>query len=123
MNILIFLFAIEMGYSPMNISRIETDIDYKVNLWDISLEPEVILFDYLHIYGKADIKMLPETRTFYPMSIESTFKASFQYKGLELGYEHLCIHPIVPGSVELFYPQVYDETNNRFYIRFESGNK
>ena len=113
------MFSLELGYAPyygsLNIN--ERLIDE--NIYYINMDAEVIIYDNFFIGGamKTYMNDKPNSDTFSPFEVDYMFKAGLRYDNIELGFRHLCLHPVRP--FEMYY-QPQDSTNasyEEFYIK------
>ncbi len=126
MNWLIILYFIELGYSPFYDSWNSLPVDElrisNENVFDVTLDAEVQIFDYFFMGGaiKSYFQDKENQDSFYPFESNYLFKAGLRYKNIELGFRHLCLHPVRP------YEMIYNakgSTNGayeEFYIRISS---
>ncbi len=124
MNWLILLYFIELGYSPfydsLNVMEETTRIKAN-NIMYITLDSELVLFDYFFIGGAVKTYMHgTDNYNLWPFESDYLFKAGFRYKNLEAGFRHFCLHPVRP--YEMYYqPQgSTDGAYEEFYIRVSS---
>ena len=126
MNWLILLYFIELGYSPFygslnGLPVNETEI-VNENVYYITLDAEVVILDHLFVGGavKTYFQDQKDNYTFYPFEADYLFKAGLRYKNLEVGFRHLCLHPVRP--YEMYYqPQgSTDGSYEEFYIRISN---
>ena len=126
MNWLIILYFLELGYSPFYDSRNVSEIDNirirNESVYYITLDTEVQLFEYIFIGGaiKTYFQGNLNSKSYSPFEADYLFKAGLRFKNLELGFRHLCLHPVRP--YEMYYqPQgSTDGSYEEFYIRISS---
>jgi hypothetical protein len=126
MNWLILLYFLELGYSPFyeSLNSISEEYSYIKNesVFYITLDAEIILFDYLFIGGavKTYFQDKINEKSYIPFESDYLFKAGLRYKNLEVGFRHFCLHPVRP--YEMYYqPQgSTDASYEEFYIRISS---
>lgn len=122
MNWLILLYFIELGYSPFYESANKfVDFSYikNENVYFITLDIEAELLKYIFIGGavKTYFQDRINSKSYLPFEADYLFKAGLRYKNIELGFRHLCLHPVRP--YEMYYqPQgSTDGAYEEFYIR------
>ena len=122
MNWLILLYFLELGYSPFYDSKNTSEIDNirirNESIYYITLDSEVILFNYLFIGGAIKTYMYgTNDYDYWPFESDYLFKAGLRYKNIEIGFKHFCLHPVRP--YEMYYqPQgSTDGSYEEFYIR------
>jgi hypothetical protein len=121
---IIFMFMVEFSgaggmdsfYIPdsENISNV-----YEItNFLTLGARMEISFF---YIEGRATVLMYPmnDSVTFYPCSLESFFEAGIYWRGLSIGFERDCEHPIAPLMDESIRPY-YDRAMYKGFIRYES---
>ena len=126
MNWLILLYFLELGYSPFYDSRNASEIDNirirNESVYYITLDTEVIILNHLFIGGAVKTYFQDQINdySYFPFEADYLFKAGFRYKNLELGFRHLCLHPVRP--YEMYYqPQgSTDGAYEEFYIRISN---
>ena len=125
MNWIILIYFLELGYSPfyqsLNVMEESSRINAE-NIYYITLDAEVVILDHLFIGGavKTYFQDQKDNYTFYPFEADYLFKAGLRFGPLELGFRHLCLHPVRP--YEMYYqPQgSTDGAYEEFYIRISS---
>jgi len=126
MNWIILLYFLELGYSPfygsLNSLPVEEIQIVNENVYYIILDAEVIILDYLFIGGavKTYFQDQADDYSYHPFESDYLFKAGLRYKNLELGFRHLCLHPVRP--YEMYYqPQSStDGSYEELYIRISN---
>ena len=99
MTWLILLFFLEIGYSPFYQSLNVLPSDYESirneNVYYITFDAEVLLYDYFFIGGSTKIYIQPneEGHDFFPIENDYLFKMGLRFKNLEVGFRHQCNHP------------------------------
>jgi hypothetical protein len=119
MNWIVLAFALQFGFSPetwaimysppRGLNTIEQQQFY------VAMDAEVRLWDFLYVGGSLGVPMWKsgEGYTFWPSELQSVTRAGVRFGPVEVGWSHLCSHPVVPG-LPLWEPQVlweggYDE--------------
>jgi len=126
MNWLILLYFLELGYSPFYDSRNVSEIDNirirTESVYYITMDAEIVILDFLFIGGavKTYFQEQENDYSYFPFEADYLFKAGFQYKNIEVGFRHLCLHPVRP--YEMYYqPQgSTDGAYEEFYIRISN---
>ena len=125
MNWLILLYFLQIGYSPayesLNVNENGNMLIQNENIYHITFDAEVVMFDYLFIGGatKTYFKDIPDNHSYYPFESDYLFKAGLRYKNIEAGFRHFCLHPVRP--YEMYY-QPQESTNasyEEFYIKIK----
>ena len=125
MWLLALLFSLEMGYAPqyqsLNVIRFDNDFIQNENVYYITMDTEVILFDYFFIGGSVKTFIQPknESYQFLPIENDYLFKAGLRFKNIEAGFRHLCIHPVDNSGISSQGKSFggYEE----FYIKISGG--
>lgn len=112
----------ELGYRPFH--RIATDSPTYI-LEDTSeqvtrFDAELVAFEYYFLRGAMSCFSLPPSErgggstSFKPLWLKSDFSAGITAGPIEVGFKHMCAHPVVSGpGVQAMYNEAYEE----FYIR------
>lgn len=126
MNWLILLYFIELGYSPFynNLNVISDDYEYirNENVYYVELNVEAIIFDHLFIGGSTKTFIQPNVvdNSFSPIENDYLFRTGLRYKNLEVGFNHLCVHPsdnfgvASQGKSYGGYQEIYIRISNEF---------
>jgi hypothetical protein len=127
MNWILLLFALELGYSPLYESLNSTplgteNIRIENNIY-ITLETEIKIKNIFFIGGSVKTYFNPmiKSKTFWPFENNYMFKTGLRYKNLEIGFRHLCLHPVKPWESYLQPISSTDGSYEEFYIRISSG--
>lgn len=105
-----------VSYLPQQLSHEYTDTNY------VGLVTELRLFDN-HVFVGGTIKTEVQKAAgdgydFIPESSAYAFRVGARFGGLEIGWLHLCAHPVLP----FYYAQQpvigYDQWYDDVYIRF-----
>ena len=126
MDILILLFALELSglagkhvqYEPSGF--INEDL-YNVSTF-LTFSVEALIYKHVFIRGYMKVLMYPlkDTLQFWPTALSSFFTAGVVFNGVEIGWRHICTHPIVPyigkNPIDLY----SDQGANELYIRYET---
>lgn len=99
MTWLLFLFAMELGYTPnVGVLQYEPLGIYTNTIFYTKLECEVILFKHIFIGGGVRTYVTPSDSYFNysPNAVVYDFKVGLQFKGFEAGLKHRCFHPTFP---------------------------
>ena len=122
------MFSLELGYAPyygsLNSLPVENVYIRDESVYYISMDADVIVFDNFFIGGaiKTYIQDKTDNYTYFPFESDYMFKAGFRYENLELGFRHLCLHPVRPleiyyqpqGSTDASYEEFYIKITGRF---------
>ena len=125
MNILAFLFAIEIGIIPSNViygyENNQPEIFTKTGYYT-TLEGGVLIYDILYIKGLVRTEMVKEINKtkFYPHLALYGLEAGMEYGILKIGIKHLCAHPIIPFAYKSLKQSNIDMGYNEIFIRIES---
>ena len=125
-GIFIFKCAIEMGltlestYSVDNIDLYQQDY----NLSYIEFYPEIYFLEWLRIYGKARVDMYNTSEdnqkiNFNPVHLSSLFGFELLLDNVEIGFKHLCVHPIIAWNEINFSEQYINKAYNQIYVRIQ----
>ena len=121
MSWLILLYFLELGYAPFYGSLNTSEIFLDQNIFYTNMDAEVIILDHLFIGGAVKTYIhSTDSYDYFPFEADYLFKAGIRLNNLELGFRHLCLHPVRP--YEMYYqPQgSTDGAYEEFYIRISS---
>ena len=126
MNWLILLYFLELGYAPfyqsLNVLPVDNKKIKNESVMYITIDAEIIVLEHLFIGGAVKTYFQDDATdySYIPVEADYLFKAGFRYKNLELGFRHLCLHPVRP--YEMYYqPQgSTDGSYEEFYIRISN---
>lgn len=103
LNILVFTLVFNFSYLP------DWNINYGINdyqnehlnldsAFQIQFEIDLYFFDIFFLHGSINsiFQKCKDELYFYPDCDQYRFSTGLRYKQIELGYEHLCFHPIFP---------------------------
>ena len=133
MNWIVLAFAMQFGFSPNmwmlmyspppGLHAVEQQQFY------VDMDAEVRILGHVYIGGSL---LVPEWKSgvsidFMPSELQSLVRAGIRFDNVEIGWSHLCSHPVVPG-LPLWDPQVlweggYDEFHVRFFNQVGWGGK
>jgi len=103
----------------------------------VNKSDDVFQFDHNSLYSKFDLgykhkgfKVVTETSIFFhkkelkdvsfsPTFSEFIFTASYSLKNIEIGYEHLCGHPIVNSYSDYNKSIKFAESYEKFFIKIK----
>lgn len=93
------------------------------------LDAEVLLFEHIFIGGAVTTRSRTAREkygipyNFSPFTDEYLFKAGIRFGNVEIGFRHLCTHPVIPyiNSVRQVNrtPITYEGAYEEIYLRFE----
>jgi hypothetical protein len=122
MQWLIFLLAFEIGTTPYNGWVMQDGVHVQETPQHYTtFEVEAEAFEHLFIGGEIRTRMygVKDSWTFSPFADEYTFRAGVRFGPVEMGFRHLCTHPVVPyiasSGVDIAYEGAYEE----LYVRVE----
>jgi len=126
MNWIAFLFALELGIMPNG--TLETFTPGPATSQDLDgdfyvlFEAEATLFDFLFIGGdvRTEVKNRTTDKSFSPHSAYYGFRAGIRLEPIEVGFRHMCAHPVVPGSI--YVAKQWEGWYDEVYIRAEVKN-
>ena len=117
-------FALELGAVTENAWLMYETDPYIMSSpsYYTELEVEVEIADMLFAGGSVKTRMWDSdgSWTFYPFNDEYIFNAGLRFDPVEVGFRHLCTHPVIP-YISATAPDVinYEGSYDEFYIRFE----
>lgn len=119
MSWLVFAFALQLGYIPEATAimyqpppRVENVLEQGL----VSFDAEARLFKTFYVGGSVGIPVWQAGElSFWPSELQSVVRAGVRFGGLEIGWSHLCTHPVMPyqplyGSQALwegFYDEIH----------------
>lgn len=132
MNWLLFMFMFEIGFLPQGdlvMYESETlDRIYPVTMnYYTDLEAEIQLFNLLFVGGGVKTVMFGHKSdtlfgySFFPYGAQYRVNAGLRFRGVEVGFRHYCIHPVMPwvGLVKDYEP-VWEGWYEEAYIRISN---
>ncbi len=119
MNWIIFFFALEIGWLPIDsLKMYEQPMSYQSNQSGyIQFESEVELFKHLFVGGsiRTYISKNKNSYDFWPTRDGYMFYTGLRYDILEIGFRHYCTHPVVPWDYQ-FNP-IWEGAYEEIYFR------
>jgi len=118
MNILVFLFVLQLGYAPTGVPTMfdAPGVDDRAMYTDF--KAEFVLLNFFFVGGYAKTYFTFSDMHGYPFEAYYGFSAGFRFgNGLELGWKHVCMHPIVTS---LYAPSM-GESYNEIYLKFSGS--
>ncbi len=129
MNILIFLYALEIGLQPfghlvMNQTEAERVDVIAVPSFYATLDAGVLLFGIGYVRGGVTTKFWKLDHGFYfsPDQVEYHVDVGLQWRGLSAGFRHYCMHPVVPFIGSEVLQVAWEGSYQQVYVRFENGD-
>jgi hypothetical protein len=127
MNWLILAFALQLGYTPNSTILM---YDPPSMIYDttaqglVSMDAEARILEHLYIGGSLSV---PVWKTpgigFWPSELQSMVRAGLRFPGFELGWSHLCTHPVLPYQ-PIFNSQVlWEGAYDEFHLRISGEVK
>jgi len=125
MTWLLFLFALELGYTPnMGVLQYKPFEYYDEPIFYTQLDCELLFFNHVFIGGGIRTYIVPSGSYFNysPNTIVYDFKAGLRFKYFEAGINHRCFHPTFPylpfyqqriTGLEGAYDEVYIRITNK----------
>ena len=130
MEILTFLYSFTLGYLGYDTTQfIANEARYQdmvTNAYEITLSPELVLYDFVFVGGSYTSQFVKGEQMFKPIMDTFEFSAGLRHKidgvTVELGYYHKCVHPVLSiddGSRSLYggKDKVYLEVSNKWEHR------
>lgn len=119
-------FALQAGFMPNDLMVVYrpgiVSLDQQTEY--VNLQGELRAFDNRVFLGgsiKTEMQQDGARANFMPESSTYLFTAGLRLGGVEIGYLHVCSHPVVP-SYYLLNPVIgYDQGYDDFYIRFSGS--
>ena len=126
MTWLVLLFALEMGLAPhygsLNVIPESVELDVTENIGYSLFEAEVVAWDTIFISGgvKTYFQSKYSTQTNYiPVESDYIFNTGLRFGQIELGWRHLCLHPVRPNETVYNTQTSTNASYDEFYIRME----
>lgn len=125
MNWLAILFALELGISPqyqsLNVNGELQQFDKVLDVGYVQMDIELTMFNFIFIGGKmkTGIQGTDNVTDYVPFELSSLFNTGIRFQGVELGWRHLCVHPIRPFDVMYNTNSSFDGGYNEYYLRME----
>jgi len=125
MNILVFLFMLELGIMPDNVimgydSAIPERFE-KIGYY-ATLESGLMIYDLLYVKGMIRTEMQKENHAlnFVPNLSFYGIEAGLKYKIFSAGIRRLCAHPVIPYVYKTLDKPNFDTSYSEIFIRIES---
>ena len=124
MTWLAFMFALELGYNPMGMTEA-----YQVNRVDMAgdfyaqMQGEIVAWDLVFIGGdvRTYAKKWLSSVSFFPNTVEYAVGVGVRYSIFELGFRHICIHPVTPLPYHMSGKVIWEAAYEEIYLRIEVG--
>jgi hypothetical protein len=128
---LVLAFALQLGYTPN-----DTAIQYQANktIWDsdssliISMDAELRAWNTIYIGGSLAVPTWISTGASlptvtigsggWPSTLQSVIRAGVRLGGVEIGWSHLCTHPVMPYQPLLGTQTLWEGFYDEFHIKF-----
>jgi len=123
MNWLVLAFALTLGYTP---NDNEWQYSPPPQVWStesaliVCMDAEVRAWNALYAGGSLGVPVWSVPGGYWPQSLQSVIRAGVRFGGVEVGWSHLCSHPVMP-----FQP-MYDERTlweggyDEFHVKFSA---
>lgn len=115
MEWLFLLIALEFGYIPTgHVTMFEQDRGYSTKETFYGQLDAEIQMDIFYVGASIKTFMKPKSgkHAFSPERVDYWFRLGMRYKSIEIGFRHLCVHPIVYTYIDVAKPLwggVYEE--------------
>jgi len=139
MNILAFIFAMEVGLVPSGgflmyerqpqVFEYDGNYYYPVNVQQVQLNPtaymdlsaEVELLEFLFIGGgvRVPVEWQGGNGSFNPLATYYDFRAGMRWKGVRLMYRHACYHPQMTYAYDYIASSGWEGAYDELSLRFE----
>ena len=125
MDIIALLFLVEVGILPNNAWLMYENQVVRPDAlqYYTRLHAEIELAEVFFIGGAVTTRMEADQLqpgSFYPYTDEFLFTLGFRWGVMEVGFRHLCTHPIIP-YIAVSNPEVitYEGSYEEVYVRFK----
>jgi hypothetical protein len=125
MQWLILAFALQLGYTPNNSAVLYTPPPFVLNQAAqgiISMDVEARLWGVLYLGGDLGVTVwncpsdgIP---SFWPDRLQSTVRAGIRFGGIEIGWSHLCTHPVMPYQPLINEQAIWDGAYDEIHVKF-----
>ena len=125
---IVLSYFIEVGFQPTYNEKMIMDYEYSYDMANFRVSDtfytdlgfELEAFKFLFIGGSVETQMMYTNPYFAPFLANYTFNAGIRLgENIEIGYEHLCTHPILISNNNTFeykkfggYDRVYFRISN-----------
>jgi hypothetical protein len=130
MNWLVLAYALQLGYTPNNMAVLYTPPTFVVNQHEqgiISMDVEARLWGFLYIGGDLGVTVwnFPsnDIPSFWPDRLQSVVRAGVRFGGIEIGWSHLCTHPVMPYQPLIHEQAIWDGLYDEIHIKFSGEVK
>lgn len=138
MTWLVLAFALQLSYTPN-----DTTVQYQApaTIFDVQsqiiadMDAELRAFDE-HLYVGSSVGVpfwinqggatSPSVNTGFggwPSALQSTIRIGLRFGGFEVGYSHLCTHPVVPYLPLTGEQVIWDGFYDEFHVKFSGSVK
>ena len=122
MNWLVLAFALQLGYSPLaQVTEYQPpSVVMSSQGLFVGMDAELRVWDHLYFGGGMEVPMWisgASVGPLWPYSLQSVVRAGVRFGGLEIGWSHLCTHPIVPYQPFFGEQPLWEGATNEFHIK------
>lgn len=127
MNWLVALFALEAGLVPQvsvwNVSADRPDISTDTGYYT-QLDAELLVAELLFVGGAVTTYVWSRNDgdyTVIPSRSNYDFRTGIRYRGVEVGWRHMCAHPIAARWDQIDGDLGYEYSHDQLYIRLSGS--
>lgn len=98
-SILQFNYGLELGWLPLNTWWLHaTGYTGEGKDFYVTLDAEIVLLKIIFVGGnvRTFMSLKNDQINFSPSEVWYNFRAGLRFGGLEIGFRHSCLHPIIP---------------------------
>jgi hypothetical protein len=126
MNWLVLAFSLHLGFTPdatVFAYQPPAIVTFEEAMGVISSEVEARFWSMVYIGGSLTVPVWKiDGIGFWPMELQSEIRAGVRLGGIEIGWSHLCTHPVMPYST--FGRQaLWEGFYNEFHLKFSGEVK
>lgn len=122
---ILLFFWLELGLDSQNFLN---NMEYKSSFYEkniyLKTDMKIKIFKYFFISGSAKIDILKPKKEFYffPQQLTSIIGIGIELKNVIFGFEHSCLHPILPYNNIYNGSPIYEGTYTKIYIKIGGYN-
>jgi hypothetical protein len=134
MNWLVLAFALQLGYTPNDTVwqyNKPPEITFEQGQVLVDMDAEVRAWNMLYIGGSLGVPVAIETGEAapnlsvepgaWPSALQSIFRAGVRFGGVEIGWSHLCTHPVMPYQPMFGQQTLWEGGYDEFHVKFSGS--
>jgi hypothetical protein len=135
MNWLVLAFALQLAYTPSDSATIykpPVTVSSAQSEMLIDMDAELRAWNFLYVGGSVGVPTwidkgwtIPGFTLYcgFPNALQSVIRAGVRFGGVEIGWSHLCTHPVMPFQPILNEQTFWEGSYDEFHIKFSGTVK